>query len=282
MSEPLVYLNGEFVNYSEAKIPVEDRSIQFGDSVYEVIRYYGGRPFRIEQHMRRMQRSAGGIQMPIPPVDELGTAANELVRRQALSNCTVYIQVTRGVAARLHGLPEIPRQTVIAIARPAEVVRPKPPITCITLSDDRWARPYMKTAMLLPNATARETASRLGADDAILVRDGFLTEATASNVFIILGSKLVTPPLSNYILPGITREAILEMAQVAGIDCDERPVPMDELYQADGIFLTGTNSELPAVVRLDNRQVADGRPPALFEQVAKLYDEAAIGVAAGR
>ena len=195
MSRPLVYLNGEFVKYSEAKIPVEDRSIQFGDSVYEVVRYYGGRPFRIEQHMRRMQRSAEGIEMPLPPVDGLISAANELVRRQELSDCTVYIQVTRGVADRFHGLPDISRQSVIAIARPAEVVRPKQSITCITVSDDRWAKPYMKTAMLLPNATAREHASRRGADDAILVRDGFLTEATASNVFIVVGSKLVTPPL---------------------------------------------------------------------------------------
>ena len=282
MSQPLVYLNGEFVKYSEAKIPVEDRSIQFGDSVYEVVRYYGGRPFRMEEHMRRMERSAEGIQMPMVPVDELVAAANELVRRQELSDCTVYIQVTRGVADRFHGLPDIPRQSVIAIARPAEVVRPKPAITCITVSDDRWAKPYMKTAMLLPNATAREHASRRGADDAILVRDGFLTEATASNVFIIVGSTLVTPPLSNYILPGITRQAILEMAREAGIDCDERPVPVDELFRADGIFLTGTNSELPAVVRLDNRQVGDGRPPALFGQVAKMYDEAAIGVTGGR
>ena len=282
MSEPLVFLNGEFVNYSEAKIPVEDRSIQFGDSVYEVVRYYGGRPFRMEPHMRRMKRSAEGIEMPLPPVDGLISAANELVRRQELSDCTVYIQVTRGVADRFHGLPDIPRQSVIAIARPAEVVRPKPAITCITVSDDRWAKPYMKTAMLLPNATAREHASRRGADDAILVRDGFLTEATASNVFIIVGSTLVTPPLSNYILPGITREAILELAQAAGIDCEERPVPVNELFRADGIFLTGTNSEVPAVVRLDNQQVGDGRPPALFEQVAKIFDEAAIGVPAGR
>lgn len=282
MSEPLVFLNGEFVNYSEAKIPVEDRSIQFGDSVYEVVRYYGGRPFRMEPHMRRMQRSAEGIEMPLPPVDGLISAADELVRRQELSDCTVYIQVTRGVADRFHGLPDIPRQSVIAIARPAEVVRPKPAITCITVSDDRWAKPYMKTAMLLPNATAREHASRRGADDAILVRDGFLTEATASNVFIIVGSRLVTPPLSNYILPGITREAILEMAEEASIDCEERPVPVNELFRADGIFLTGTNSEVPAVVRLDSRQVGDGRPPALFEHVAKIFDEAAIGVPAGR
>ncbi len=282
MSEPLVFLNGEFVNYSEAKIPVEDRSIQFGDSVYEVVRYYGGRPFRMEPHMRRMQRSAEGIEMPLPPVEGLISAANELVRRQQLSDCTVYIQVTRGVADRFHGLPDIPRQSVIAIARPAEVVRPKPAITCITVSDDRWAKPYMKTAMLLPNATAREHASRRGADDAILVRDGFLTEATASNVFIIVGTRLVTPPLSNYILPGITREAILEMAEGAGIDCEERPVPVNELFRADGIFLTGTNSEVPAVVQLDNHQIGDGRPPEVFEQVAKMFDEAAIGVPAGR
>ena len=174
-----MYLNGEFVSYSEAKIPVEDRSIQFGDSVYEVVRYYRKNPFRIEQHMRRLQRSADMIELPLPPIDGLVAAMGEVIRREGLEDATVYIQVSRGVASRFHGVPTGLTPTVIALANPAPIVRPKPFMSCVTIGDTRWSQPYIKTTLLLPNAMAREHARRMGADDAIMVRDGLLTEASA-------------------------------------------------------------------------------------------------------
>ncbi|MBI2941524.1 MAG: aminotransferase class IV, partial [Chloroflexi bacterium] len=241
MAEILVYLNGDFVPYSSAILPVEDRAVQFGDGVYEVVRYYRGKPFRIPQHMRRLERSAAGIDLALPPVADLVAAMNELVERQGHREATVYLQVTRGAQPRTHGVPAGLRPTVIAIARPAASARPRPTYKVITVSDDRWARCYLKTTMLLPNALARERARRLGADDAIFVRDGFIMEATSSNVFLVKDGRLLTPPLTNYILAGITREALLEIVPGIGIECCTDPVSWQQLYEADEVFLTGTN-----------------------------------------
>ena len=281
MAESTVYLNGEFVSYSEAKIPVEDRSIQFGDSVYEVVRYYKQRPFRMDQHMQRLQRSADMIELSLPPLDELIAAMGEVIRRDGMEDATVYIQVSRGVGSRFHGVPTGLTPTVIALANPAPIIRPKPYMTCVTIGDTRWSQPYIKTTLLLPNAMAREHARRMGADDAIMVRDGLLTEASASNVFAVFGDRLVTSPVSNYILPGITREAVLEMAREDGITCEERPVPATSLYQADGLLLTGTTPEVSPVVELDKRVIGTGHPPALHGRLMELFDEAALGVTAG-
>src|SRR5579884_2695259 len=242
MPEPLVYLNGEFLPYDAARIPVEDRGLQFADGVYEVVRYYDGRPFRMQQHLARLVRSAAGIELPLPPVEEIRRAMDALIEKQGLQDATVYLQITRGPAPRAHGLVPNPSPTIIAIAREARSVRPQPTLRAITVSDDRWARCYLKTTALLPNALARERARRLGADDGIFVRDGFIMEATASNVFVVMSGRLLTPPLTNYILAGITREAILELAASEGIPYAEEPISAHLIYQADEVFVTGTNS----------------------------------------
>lgn len=274
MAETLVYLNGQFLPYGEAKIPVEDRSIQFADGVYEVVRYYGGRAFRMPQHLARLARSAAGIEIALPPLDELRQAMDSLIERQGLTEGTVYLQVTRGVAARQHGLIENIAPTVIAIARPATSVRPRPTLKVVTYSDDRWARCYIKTTQLLPNAMARERARRLGADDAIFLRDGFVMEASASNVFVVKDERLLTPPLTNYILPGITREAIIELATAIGIPVSEEPITQQQLYTADEVFITGTNSELGPVVEVDGRQVGKGQIGPTFSRLLEAFDRA--------
>lgn len=271
-SEVLVYLDGDFVPWSRATVPVEDRAMQFGDSVYEVIRYYNGEPFRLERHLDRLVRSAEGILLPLPPLDEIRGAITELIDRQGLRDASVYLQVTRGSGPRSHLLPAEPKPYTIAIARPAPIVRPRAPIAAITASDDRWARCYLKTTMLLPNTLARERARRCGADDAIFIRDGFVTEATASNVFIVVDGGLVTPPLSNYILPGITREVVLELARQEGIPCAEVPVPAESLDRADEIMLSGTLSEVTAVVGLDGRPVGSGQPGPVFQKLGAAFD----------
>lgn len=275
MPEGLVYLNGEYLPYDEAKIPVEDRSIQFADGVYEVVRYYNARAFRMPQHLARLVRSAAGIEIPLPPVEELRQAMDSLVERQEMSEATVYLQVTRGVAARQHGLVHDIPPTVIAIARPAHTVRPRPTLRVVTYSDDRWARCYLKTTQLLPNAMARERARRLGADDAIFVRDGFVMEASAANVFLVQGGRLLTPPLTNYILPGITREVIIELASSEGIPLSEEPVTQQQLYTADEVFITGTNSELGPVVAVDGRPIGSGHIGPVFTRVLAAFDAVA-------
>jgi D-alanine transaminase len=273
--EPLVYLNGQFVPYSDARIPVEDRGMQFADGVYEVVRYYDGRPFRMAQHLARLVRSAAGIELPLPPIEEIRRAMDSLIEQQGLQDATVYLQITRGPAPRQHGLIADPAPTVIAIARPAHTVRPRPTLRVVTTSDDRWARCYLKTTAILPNALARERARRLGADDAIFVRDGFIMEASASNVFVVFGGRLVTPPLTNYILAGITRGAILELAAGEGIPLTEEPISAHLIYQADEVFLTGTNGELGPVVAIDGRPVGEGVPGPIFQRVLAAFDVAA-------
>jgi D-alanine transaminase len=198
-----------------------------------------------------------------------------LVERQGLVEATVYLQVTRGAAPRQHGIIADLTPTVVAIARPARTVRPRPILRAVTASDDRWARCYLKTTALLPNTLARERARRLGADDAIFVRDGFIMEATAANVFVVFKDRLVTPPLTNYILAGITRDAVLELAESNGITTVEEPVSAHLIYEADEVFITGTNSELGPVVAVDGRTIGTGQPGPIFERVLAAYDAAA-------
>jgi D-alanine transaminase len=274
MPGPLIYLNGEYVPYEDATVGVEDRALQFGDGVYEVVRYYGGRPFKMDSHMRRLVRSAAGIDLTIVPVEELVSAMDELVRRQRLSDAAVYLQITRGETARLQGIPTGLRPTVIVIARPTKSERPAPGLAAITQSDDRWARCHLKTTMLLPAMLARQRARRVGAEDAIFIRDGFVTEATAANVFAVLDGQPVTPPLSNYLLPGVTREALLELYTREGIAYREEPISAERLLDAEELFLTSTNGELRPIVQLDGRPVGRGEVGGLFERTLALFDAA--------
>jgi len=274
VADPLVYLNGQVVDYDEARIPVEDRGLQFADGVYEVVRYYGGHSFRMEQHLARLVRSAAGLEIELPPLDESRAAMDLLIEKQGLRDATVYLQITRGVAPRQHGLIDGLTPTVIAIARPARTIRPRPSLKAITVSDDRWARCYLKTTSLLPNTMARERARRLGADDAIFVRDGFVMEASASNVFVVFNDRLVTPPLTNYILAGITREAVLDVARAAGFKTSEEPISAHLLYAANEIFISGTNSELGPVVQVDERPIGSGEVGPMFLKVQEAFDAA--------
>jgi D-alanine transaminase len=274
MPGPLVYLNGQYVAYEDARLGVEDRATQFGDGVYEVVRYYGGRPFKMDSHMRRLVRSAAGIDLPAPPVDELVAAMDELVRRQGLSDAAVYLQITRGETARLQGIPTGLPPNVIVIARPTKSERPAPGLAAITQSDDRWARCHLKTTMLLPAMLARQRARQAGAEDAIFVRDGFVTEATAANVFAVFDGQPVTPPLSNYLLPGVTREALLELYAREGIAYREEPISAERLALAEELFLTSTNGELRPIVQLDGRPVGGGKVGPLFERTLALFDAA--------
>ena len=276
MAEPLVYLNGQVVSYADARIPIEDRGLQFADGVYEVVRYYGGQPFRMPQHLARLVRSAAGLELELPPLDDIQSAMNSLVERQGLREATVYLQITRGAAPRQHGLVQGLTPTVIAIARAAKNVRPRPALKAVTTSDDRWARCYLKTTALLPNAMARERAKRLGADDAIFVRDGFIMEASASNVFAVFGDRLMTPPLTNYILAGITREAVLEIASDLGIHTSEEPISAHLIDQADEVFITGTNSELGPIIEIDGRSIGSGTIGPIFRRILDAFD-ASVG-----
>jgi len=275
--EPVVYLNGAFVPYSQAVVPVEDRGYQFGDGVYEVVRCYGGHPFEADAHWERLERSAAalGIELPLTRAELTGLAL-ELCRRNGLREAGLYVQVTRGVATRNHLPPPGMRPTVVAIAREARAPSAEQVergLHCITLPDTRWLHNDIKSVALLGAVLGRLKASAAGADDALFIRDGCLTEATAANAHLVLGGTVVTHPANHLILNGITRRVMLRLAGQLGIPVEERPAAEAELRRADEIFISGTVTELLPVTRLDGQPVSGGRPGPVFRRLYQAMAE---------
>ncbi|MGE5485574.1 MAG: D-amino-acid transaminase [Ignavibacteriales bacterium] len=274
MEEITAYLNGRFVPYGEAKIGVEDRGYQFGDGVYEVIRVYDGKPFRMKEHLDRLVRSAGGIGLSLPDRATLTGACMEIIRRNSLKGCSLYIQVSRGVCPRKHSIPCDIEPTVVIIGReisgpPAEYRANG--VKAITVADDRWARCYLKTTNLLPNILAKQKAERAGAYEAIFVRDGFVTEGSSTNTFIVESGVLVTPALTNYILGGVTRAAVIEAARSLGIEVKEDPIPVERLLSADEVWATATVAEMMPIVNINGAGVGEGKPGPMFSGVYAAY-----------
>ncbi|MBE3591092.1 MAG: D-amino acid aminotransferase [Firmicutes bacterium] len=276
MSEPLVYLNGRFVPHSEATVHVEDRGLLFADGIYEVVRVYGGRPFALDEHFHRLERSAAYMRLPLPaPVDELKTAALELLSRSGLQEATIYVQVTRGGGVpRNHAFPKEPRPTVFMIAREA---RPPAPelkergASLITVPDRRWHLCHVKSIGLFLNCLAKQEALEAGADDALFVRGAVVTEASSANFMAVWGGELRTHPEGEWILSGITRQVVLTLAREAGIPVVERPFTVEELSLADEAFITGTTTEVLPVVRIDGRPVGSGRPGPVTRRLEEMY-----------
>jgi D-alanine transaminase len=277
-----IYLNGRIMPSEAASISPDERGLQFSESVYEVIRTYDGRPFEMERHMRRLVASAEYIGVDLRPiVGEITASCDELLRRSGLSDALVYIQVTSGAAPRSHLRPDGLTPTILATVRATPPVPERwtsEGISTITVPDERWARCHVKTTMLLVNTNAKKQAAVLGHDDAIFIRDGFVTEATAGNVFAVFGGLVVTPPKSNYILHGITREVLIEVAREMGISCEEGPIPQSALYQADELILTGTAFELAAITAVDGRSVGSGRPGEVLGQLSSAFGRRTVEV----
>lgn len=279
----LALIQGRIVPLKDARVPVEDRGFQFGDAVYEVIRTYGGRPFALSMHVARLRRSARAVDLPVPWDDERLTRwISRLIRRSGFREAKIYVQVTRGEAPRNHPYPAVVRPALVMTVR--RLVAPDPAlhargIRAVTLPDPRWARCDVKTVNLLANVLAREEARRRGVDDAIFVRDGFVAEATAANVFAVMKGRLVTPPEGPLILSGVTRACLIELAREAGIPVAERRMAARDLRRADEIFLTGTTVEVLPIVRLDGKRVGSGKPGPM---VLMLLREWRGAVSAGR
>ncbi len=259
-----VFLNGEFVEYGQAKVSVEDRGFQFGDGIYEVIRCYRGRMFAAAPHLARLGHSAREMEIDLPfGVEELAEIGKILLKENGIDGGVYYIQVTRGVAPRNHVFPEGVRPTTLAMVRETGGI----PLqlrsdgcAAITVPDTRWGRCDIKSINLLPNVLAKEKAHRAGAYEAIFVRQGrWVSEASSSNVFAVLKGRLVTPPLDN-ILPGVTREIVMNIAAKNGIPVAEEPISIDALRAADEVIITGTVTEVLPVIKIDGAPVADGKP----------------------
>lgn len=275
MNEP-AYLNGSFLPLDEACVPVLDRGFLFGDSVYEVIPVYAGRPFRLAEHLNRLGRSLNALDIAEPMSrTDWEIVFRELARRCGSDEALIYAQVTRGVAqVRDHAAVGGLTATVFATAKPFAGMTAEERargLDAITLEDIRWRRCDIKATTLLANVLARKQASEQGAAEAILIRDGNVTEGAASNVFAVLNGLIVTPPKTSDILAGITRDVILELAGGAGLPYAEARIGEDDLRRADEIWISSSSKEVVPIVRLNGEAVGDGRPGPLWHRMHALF-----------
>jgi len=266
------YLNGAYLPLSEARISPLDRGFLYADAVYEVMPVYGGRPFRCDFHLERLANSLAGISMEDPHTRaEWRGILGALIERNAGGDCYVYWQVTRGAqSGRTHApLPHIAR-TVFAFCAPWPAASPElleRGVSCVTAADTRWARCDIKSTALLANVLLRQLSVDADAAETILLRDGELTEASASSVAVVLGGEVLMPPNSPRILPGTTRSAVEEMAARAAIRCRVAPVSEAQLRAADEIWISAATREVQAVTVLDGHPVGTGRPGPLWRRV---------------
>lgn len=274
-AESTVFLNGRFLPAHEATISVLDRGFLFGDGVYEVIPVYGGRPFRLEPHLDRLDHSLAGIRLANPlPHHRWREVLAELVSLNEGEDQSIYLQVTRGAALRDHGFPSDAEPTVFAMSSPLKPVPDqirREGISAITVEDIRWRHCDIKAIALLPNVLLRQRALDEGAAEAILVREGEITEGAASNVFVVRDGEVRTPPKGNLLLPGITRDLVVELCVDNGLDCREAPLLEEDLRGADEIWITSSTKEVVPVTRLDGVPVGEGSPGPVWQQVIGLY-----------
>ena len=280
----IVFLNGNFVPEDQACVPVLDRGFIFGDGVYEVIPAYNGKLFRLTEHLQRLQGNLDAIRIQsLYSEQEWANLLSTLIEKNAIEknaetsetgHYSVYLQVTRGAAKRDHALPEDITPTVFAMANPLT-----PPtksdlqsgIKAITTDDFRWQNCHIKAISLLPNILLRQQAIDKGATESILIRDGFATEGAASNLFIVKDGKLKTPPKGPFLLPGITRDLILELAQANNIPHDESPISRDDLFDADEVWVTSSTKEILPITELDGKKVGAGTPGAVWSHMVDLF-----------
>jgi D-alanine transaminase len=270
-AEQIVYLNGAFLPMGEAKVPVLDRGFIYGDGVYEVIPVYHRAPFRMQHHLKRLQYSLDGIRLANPMDDDAWDAlVRELVARQPFDDQAVYLQVTRGVAKRDHAFPKGARPTVFMMSNPLPLPsreQVERGVAVVTADDNRWHRCDLKTISLLGNVLMRQRAADLDAVETVMFRDGWLTEASASNVLIVRGGTIVAPPKDHQILPGITYDATIEFAREAGMPMEIRPVRREEALSADEMWLSSSTKEVLAITTLDGRPFGSGVPGPVFRRM---------------
>lgn len=275
----LVYLNGTFLPLEQACVPVMDRGFLFGDGVYEVLPSFGGRLFRLAQHIERLNDSLRAVRIDppytLPQWEDILTRL--ILQQEITTDCSIYLQVTRGVAAkRDHAIPPQVLPTVFLMATPI------PPdnaelnacgVAAITRDDFRWERCDIKAITLLANVLLRQEAADQGAAEAILIRNGLATEGAASNLFIIRDETLVTPPKSRHLLPGITRDLILELAATHDLPYSIATIPVADLAQAEEIWLTSSVREIMPVIRLNGVPIHNGNPGPHWHRINQLYQE---------
>ena len=273
----MIYLNGEFMPIENAMIPVLDRGFIFGDGVYEVIPVYSRQPFRLDEHLRRLQASLDSIRLANPhDENKWREVIGRLVELNEPEDQSLYLQVTRGVAKRDHAFPKQIRPTIFIMSNPL-VTPPAAQIengvAVITAADNRWLRCDVKSTALLPNVLLRQLSVDAGCAETILLREGVLTEGSATNAFVVIGGVLLAPPKSNLMLPGITYDVVLELAEANGVALEVRSISEAELRNADEVWITSSSREVLPVTMLDGKAIGNGRPGPVFERVYRLYQD---------
>lgn len=278
MHDTLVYLNGALTPLSEAKIPVLDRGFIFGDGIYEVIPIYGRKMFRAEQHLARLFRSLAAIRIANPHSKEQWLALiDQVVTAHPADDQMVYLQVTRGVAKRAHAFPAECTPTVFIMSNP--IVLPSAAaresgVACVSMEDKRWLRCEIKSVSLLGNVLAAQHAAEHDAVESIQFRDGYLTEASASNVWIVKDGVLMGPPKDNLILEGIRYGLIEELCAAHGIPLQARRIAREDVFAADEVLLSSATKEVLAVADIDGHAIGNGKPGPIYRQLYQAYQAA--------
>lgn len=276
----VVYFDGRYMEKSEVRVSPDDRGFLLGDGIYEVAAAYDGRFVALDRHMDRLRRSLKEARIDGSVADPLETVFQELLDRNGFSESgksMVYLQVTRGAAPRSHAFPKVPcRPTVYAYAAPIpDMGDLESGVGAITRPDMRWSRCDIKVISLIANCLANQEAKESGAFEAILIRDGFALEGTHTSFFAVKDGVIRTAPLSNFILPGITREITIEAVLRDGIEVIESPISASDLVQMDELFITGTTTEVVPIVKLDGKPVGNGSPGPVTKRAMELYRSAA-------
>ena len=270
-----IYLNGDIVDEKDAKVSIFDRGLQFADSVYEVVGVMDGLLVEFDSHMQRLARSLGELNIPQPLTREeiLGTC-RDLVARNAIADGLVYLQITRGTAERDFVYASDLKPTVIMFtqSKPAsenQVVRDG--VALKSVPDQRWARRDIKSTGLLAQVLAKQIAADAGCYEALMTRDGMVTEGGATSAYIVSDRTIVTHPLTNDILPGCTRKSLLELARLENLAIDERAFSLEEAYSADEAFITGASTYVCPVIRIDDHVIGDGVPGPCVRHLQEIY-----------
>jgi len=284
--DTLCYLNGEYSSLRDAKVSVLDRGFIFGDGIYEVVPAYAGKLFRFGEHMARLNRSLSKLRIANPHTREewlerCRTLITALVRQGGAADQLVYIQITRGVALRDHVMPADVTPTVFMMCSPMKPPTPEQRhhgVACVTARDFRWERGDIKSISLLGNVLARQISADHGATETIMFRDGFLTEAAASNVWVVHEGAVLGPPKSEHVLEGIRFELIRELCEEVGIAYNLRPIAEADAFAADEIFLSSATKEVLAVTTLDGQPVGHGalrgKPGPVYARLHEAYQRA--------
>jgi len=280
---PTVYLNGDFIPLQEACISPLDRGFTFGDGVYEVVPVYSRRIFRLHEHIRRLDNSLGiiHIQNPLSPA-EWEAVLERLVDSNEGEDQSIYLQVTRGVSARDHAFSQQIVPTVFIMSKPLEEPDNSKGAAAIVHEDIRWRWCHIKAITLLPSVLLRYEAGKAGAREAILIHEDKLTEGAASNVFVCSDGRILTPPKSEKLLPGITRDLVIELLHRSNMHCEEVEISEADLREADEIWITSSTQEIVPITRLDDQPVGPGVPGPLWKQAVAIFREFKAAFRIGR